>query len=150
MHTSAEERSIVDEMNGALEKHTEIFSDYKLAIRAFNDDDPIAIVLAARRLLEGLARCFIPPDQYKDRLAVDLASLKEHHDLSSVIHEMSEAINAAGTLGAHIGASRLTNDIARKCFYLADEFIRMLFLLALRVRDLQVLVREAKAMPVAV
>ncbi len=60
--------------------------DYEKATSYFNGRDSAAVVLAARRMLEGLTSHFLPPEKYKSKLATDLAELAKERDLSPVLH----------------------------------------------------------------
>jgi hypothetical protein len=124
-------------------ENTEIQRDYEQAIRYLNNGDAAAVVLAARRTLEGLAAQFLPPAMLTRRLAQDLAAMNKHRDLSPVLMELSAALKDAGNMGAHYGASRVTKEIAEQALSLAEELLKMHFLLKIRVDRLRDFVSNA-------
>lgn len=145
MSPCAVEWNLRPEMMDALQVNREIQRDYESGAHAFDDRNPLGIVSAARRLLEGMVVQFIPPEERKRSLAPNLERLHDFHNLTGVLRGISEAVKDAGNLGVHYGASRLTNEIAAKCWVLSHELLSMHFLLERRVDELRNLVDAARA-----
>lgn len=133
-------------------KNKEIHRDYAGALGAYNNGDSIGVVAASRRLLEGLVIQFIPQSQLSGNLTDDLKKLHTAHDLSDVLHGISEAVKSAGNLGVHYGASRSTQEIATKAWDMVNQLLDMHFLLEIRMialRDLVALAHKEQLVDVA-
>jgi hypothetical protein len=122
--------------------------DYQKAVQYVNGRDAASVVLAARRLLEGMTHQFLPPGDLKKKLATDLATLQRVRDLSPVLVELSGVLKDAGNIGAHFGASRVTSEIAHEALSLAEELLQLHYLLKSRVEALRELVSQATGVPV--
>jgi hypothetical protein len=136
------------ELSEALARNEpETKADYEKAILYFDSDDSSSVVLAARRMLEGLTAHFLK-EKNKAHLASALALLTKERDLSPILDKLSSTLKDAGNIGAHRGASRVSKSIAQQALSLAEDLMELHFLLEGRVERLAADVGAAKNTPI--
>lgn len=145
-HPTRSDRAVLSELAERLSSvNVEIQRDYQMAVQYFNMRDPAAVVLAARRMLEGMVSQFLPQDKLLHNLSRDLATLSKERDLSAILSNLSNVLKNAGNIGAHYGASRVTERIAEQALELSEELLQLHFLLEQRVERLKLAVADAQA-----
>lgn len=145
MHPASAQRYASIELADALEVYPELKNDYLKAIQYYNTQDFSGLTLAARRMLEGLTRMYLPNVEEREPLQTSLTRLAKERDLGLTIGELSNALKDAGNLGAHFGSSRVSQEIATSAMQMAEEFLTLHVLLEKRVTHFKHLVAEAKA-----
>jgi hypothetical protein len=115
----------------------EIGKAYASTVNVYNAREWTATAVCCRRVLEGIAKNFLPPAMQNKPLAQQLSDLKANVDLAKPLTALAEALRKGGHLGAHFDLERAPDQAAASQMVdLLEYLIQYLYVLPAEVESL--------------
>ena len=110
---------------------------YRSAVNVFNAAEWEATAVSCRRVLEGITKSILPPEDHKLPLAQQIEALPKHTDLDKPVLTLAHSLRDGGNLGAHFDLQRTPNqEVAELMVDLLDDLLEFLFILPGRIEEL--------------